>query len=491
VVETDHWIAAGVGEGEVLGGKYRVERILGIGGMGVVVAAHHIQLDEKVAIKFLRPEGLADAESVARFSREARAAVRIKSEHVTRVTDVGTLPNGAPYMVMEYLEGVDLAAWLRQRGPLPVEQAVEFVLQACVAVADAHAQGIVHRDLKPANLYCVRRSDGQLTIKVLDFGISKGGDAHGGPGMSATKTGSVMGSPLYMSPEQMRSTKDVDAHTDIWALGIILFELLTGQPPFNGETLPDVAIKVATERAPSLRSFRPDAPPGLEAAIYRCLEKDRRARFRDVAEFAVALVGFGPARARASVDRISGILGSAGFAPRAFEMPVALPPGAPTMLAPGTDAPVGRTAAPAERSKSTTRVAVTVGVIAVAVASTVGVLMTRGRAQPDLASQAAAAPSASELPARSVAPSVSAPVEPPVAVAPAPAPMAPPAISEPTPALPVPPSIKHRAVAPDTGPPHPPSPSPSASAAGKTANCTPPFFVDEAGHKRYKPECFE
>jgi eukaryotic-like serine/threonine-protein kinase len=209
--------AAGVREGDILAGKYRVERVLGIGGMGVVVAAHHLQLDEKVALKFLLPEALGNSEAVARFAREARAAVKIKSEHVARVIDVGTLPNGAPYMVMEYLDGGDLAAWLQERGPLPIEQAVEFVLQACVAVADAHALGIIHRDLKPANLFCVRRSDGQLSIKVLDFGISKM-TPFGGSGPSAmTHTSALMGSPLYMSPEQMRSAKDTNPRTDIWA----------------------------------------------------------------------------------------------------------------------------------------------------------------------------------------------------------------------------------------------------------------------------------
>ena len=157
--------AVGVREGDILSGKYRVERVLGRGGMGVVVAAHHIQLDERVALKFLLPEALGNAEAVARFAREARNAVKIKSEHVARVIDVGTLPNGAPYMVMEYLDGGDLAAWVKQRGALPVEQAIEFVLQACVAVAEAHALGIVHRDLKPANLFCIRRADGQLSSK--------------------------------------------------------------------------------------------------------------------------------------------------------------------------------------------------------------------------------------------------------------------------------------------------------------------------------------
>src|SRR6478752_489071 len=160
-------------EGEVLAGKYRIERVLGQGGMGIVVAATHLQLGERVALKFLLPEALSNPLAVERFAREARAAVKIKSEHVARVSDVGTLENGAPYMVMEYLDGSDLAAWLTQRGRLPVEQAVEFVLQASEAIAEAHSLGIVHRDLKPANLFVTRRPDGALSVKVLDFGISK------------------------------------------------------------------------------------------------------------------------------------------------------------------------------------------------------------------------------------------------------------------------------------------------------------------------------
>ena len=157
--------------GEVIASKYEVERVLGKGGMGVVVAARHLHLETKVAIKFLLPGMLESGDAAARFAREARAAVKMSSEHIARVFDVGILESGAPYMVMEYLDGDDLAAWIKQRGALPIEQAIEFVLQACVAVADAHALGIIHRDLKPANLFCVRRSDGQLSIKVLDFGI--------------------------------------------------------------------------------------------------------------------------------------------------------------------------------------------------------------------------------------------------------------------------------------------------------------------------------
>ena len=162
-----------VREGDVLAEKYRVECVLGTGGMGIVVAARHLRLDERVAIKFLHPDALSNVEAVARFEREARAAAKIKSEHVARVSDVGTLDNGCPYMIMEYLEGEDLAQWVQQRGPLAIDQAVEFILQTCEAMAEAHGLGIVHRDLKPANLFCIRRADGLLAIKVLDFGISK------------------------------------------------------------------------------------------------------------------------------------------------------------------------------------------------------------------------------------------------------------------------------------------------------------------------------
>jgi serine/threonine protein kinase len=306
----------GVREGDVLGGKYRVERVLGVGGMGVVVAAHHIQLGERVALKFLLPEALDNDEAVARFAREAQAAARIKSEHVARVTDVGTLPGGGPYIVMEYLDGGDLASWLKRRGVLPIGVAVEFVLQACVAVADAHAIGIIHRDLKPSNLFCVRRSDGQLTIKVIDFGISKVSRASGSA-VPDTRTAAVMGSPPYMSPEQMRSAKDVTAQSDIWSLGVILFELMVGRTPFEAESVTELAIKVTNEPAPLLRGFRPEIPAGLEAAVLRCLEKDRRARFRNVAELARDLLPFAPARARASVDRIAGILQEAALSAQA------------------------------------------------------------------------------------------------------------------------------------------------------------------------------
>ena len=311
----------GVREGDVLAGKFRVDKVIGIGGMGVVVAAHHLQLDEKVALKFLLPHALESEEAVARFEREARAAVKIKSEHVARIIDVGALEDGRPYMVMEYLDGGDLDAWVRQKGPLDVEQAVEFVLQACEAIAEAHALGIVHRDLKPANLQCIRRPDGLLSVKVLDFGISKvTGHAASGIHLGITKTQSLMGSPVYMSPEQLQSSKNVDARTDIWSLGVILFELIAGRPPFTGETMPQLVLKVMSEPAPGLRELRPEAPEALERVIHRCLDKDLDKRYPNVAELAADLLPFGPERARASADRIARVIQAAGLSATDFAM---------------------------------------------------------------------------------------------------------------------------------------------------------------------------
>jgi serine/threonine-protein kinase len=355
----------GVCEGDVLAGKYRVDEVLGIGGMGVVVAAHHLQLDEKVAIKFLLPHALRNEEAVARFEREARAAVKIKSEHVARVIDVGALDNGAPYMVMEHLDGHDLNTWLHERGPLDVEQAVEFVLQACEALAEAHALGIIHRDLKPANLVCIRRRDGLLSVKVLDFGISKvTGVGASESDMGMTNTQAMMGSPMYMSPEQMRSAKDVDPRADLWSLGIILFELLSGSPPFTADSMPQLVLKVMTGSPPELREARPEVPPGLDKVILRCLEKDRDDRYANVAELASALAEFGPDRSIASAERASRVIQTAGMSVTAL----ATPSPAPLCSEP---APGAGTLAPWWRAKpnSSGRRTALVAVLAVAAAS--------------------------------------------------------------------------------------------------------------------------
>ncbi len=296
---------AEVSPGDLLAGKYRIERVLGQGGMGVVVSAVHEALEERVALKFLLPEALQNKEAVARFTREARAAVKIRSEYVARVSDVGTLESGSPYMVMEYLQGSDLSQYLERVGPLPVEEAIEYVLQCCEALAEAHSLGIVHRDLKPANLFRIIRPDGTPAVKLLDFGISKVTVAD----QSMTQTSSMMGSPLYMAPEQMTSAKHVDARADIWAVGIIMHELLTARVPFGGDTVPELCAKILTETPPPLRQARPEAPVGLERVIQKCLAKDREARYANVAALAADLRPYAPARAHHSIERVSRVLG--------------------------------------------------------------------------------------------------------------------------------------------------------------------------------------
>ena len=302
--------------GQMLAGKYRIDRVLGAGGMGVVVAATHVQLDQKVAIKFLLPVALASADVVARFQREARACVKITSEHVARVIDVGTLDTGAPYMVMEYLEGTDLAHRITE-GQLSVREAVRFVLEACEALAEAHAAGIIHRDLKPANLYLARRADKTSMVKVLDFGISKTvtGGVSGG---AMTSTQAVMGSPYYMSPEQLMSAKHVDARADIWSLGVVLYESLTGSPPYLGDTMPEIVAQILQAPVKSVSAQRPDVPPSVDRIIAKAMNKDVNQRYRDVAAFARDLADLVPDGMR-SVDRIARVLGTS-VPPPAIDM---------------------------------------------------------------------------------------------------------------------------------------------------------------------------
>ena len=294
-----------ISKGAVISGKYRVEGVLGVGAMGIVYAAHHLLLDERVALKVLRSELVAFPDAVKRFTSEARAAAKIKNEHVTRVFDVGELADGTPYIVMESLEGEDLARRLATRGALRLEEAIAFVLQACEALVEAHILGIVHRDLKPSNLFCYRRSDGALSIKVLDFGISKIAPlAQSMSDAGRASGGKTVGSPFYMSPEQMQSSHDVDHRTDIWALGVILFELLTTKVPFEGESLPDVCIKVATRAPRSLRGLRNDVPEEVEATVLKCLQKKPEDRFENLAEFAGSLFPYAGKGARLSIERI-------------------------------------------------------------------------------------------------------------------------------------------------------------------------------------------
>ncbi|MGH7298218.1 MAG: serine/threonine-protein kinase, partial [Polyangiaceae bacterium] len=259
-------------EGDIIAGKYRVERLLGVGGMGAVLAARHLELDDRVAIKLLLPHLPATGEPATRFIREAKAAIRIKNEHVVRVLDVGRTETGAPYIVMEYLEGSDLGRLLEHSGPLSIDDAVLYVTQACEAIAAAHAVGIIHRDLKPANLFLATAGDGSPCVKVLDFGISKLSESPTSGAVALTSTSTIMGTPCFMSPEQLRSTRDVDARADIWSIGAIVHALLTGAPPYDGESNADVSAKIIRDAPTPIRVLRPDAPAELEAIVLRCLE---------------------------------------------------------------------------------------------------------------------------------------------------------------------------------------------------------------------------
>ncbi len=281
-----------VREGDVIAGKYRIERLLGVGGMGVVVAARHEQLDQLVAIKFVRDDALDNDEAVERFLREARSAARLKSEHVARVLDVGRLDTGAPYMVMEFLDGHDLSQALTRDGPMAVDVAASLMMQVCEAVAEAHAAGIVHRDLKPENLFLTRTVGGTPKMKVLDFGVSKSSRVGDNPQAKLTRTRTMLGSPLYMAPEQMRSSRDVDSRGDVWALGVVLFELLTGRSPFEAETMPELCLKIVSEPPLSLAQLRPAVPPSLVEVVERCLQKEKEKRFASAAELAQALAPF-------------------------------------------------------------------------------------------------------------------------------------------------------------------------------------------------------
>ncbi len=295
--------------GVVLAGKYRIERVIGQGGMGIVAAAHHLHLDQRVALKLMLPHAMGSKDAVSRFLREARAAARISSEHVARVFDVGAIESGEPYIAMEYLEGTDLAQLLASRGRLPLGEAVEYLLQACEALSQAHAAGIVHRDLKPGNLFLAHRIDGQTLVKVLDFGISKMTGAALQSQAPLTRTAALMGSPLYMSPEQMGSSKSVDARSDVWSLGVVLYEMLGGAPPFDGETLPQVCGMVLSEEPRQLATRAPGLPPLAYAVVERCLRKPADARYQSIAELAQALEPLSTPRARQSIERILRVQG--------------------------------------------------------------------------------------------------------------------------------------------------------------------------------------
>jgi serine/threonine-protein kinase len=309
--------------GEVLAGKYRIERVLGQGGMGIVVAASHLQLRQTVAIKFLLPSLLGRPELATRLLREARAAAALKGEHVARVFDVDMV-EGAPYIVMEYLEGQTLASLLEARGPLGAELTVNYALEACEALAEAHALGIVHRDLKPSNLFLARGLGGKQSLRVLDFGISKafdddrGESAHGGPTLpsgdragtfSGTDSHALVGSPPYVSPEQLLRPREADARSDIWSLGVVLYQCLSARLPFHAETLTRLWDSILRAPVPVFGINEPGVSDEIVRVVRRCLEKDPSHRYANVRELARELAPLGSIRARSSLEVIEGLVG--------------------------------------------------------------------------------------------------------------------------------------------------------------------------------------
>ncbi len=290
---------------QLLVGKYLVKRVLGEGGMGVVLEATHVELQQDVAIKLLGPHSGREEEMLARFRNEARITARLPAEHVVRVFDAGKTDTGQPYLVMELLAGRDLDAELDARGRLPVAEAVDYVLQACEGLAEAHAIRLAHRDLKPANLFLTRTRDGEPLVKVVDFGIAT---SLPGAEIPVADDG-LCGTPSYMAPEQFEARGEVDARSDQYAIATVLFELVAGLPPFDGDDVERAAIQIVTEPAPKLSTRAPCVPRGLDAAIARALAKSPEDRFPDLAAFALAIAPFGrQPESEASAERVRAVL---------------------------------------------------------------------------------------------------------------------------------------------------------------------------------------
>ena len=379
-----------VGVGSELAKKYRVGRLLGEGGMATVFEGEHMRLGQKVAIKVLHEDLVSNVELIARFEREGRALSKLKSRHVVRVFDVDEAPNGVPFLVMERLEGTDLAEEIGARGALPIAEAVGYVMQACSAMEEAHAVGIVHRDLKPANLFLTTEG-GTRIVKVLDFGIAT--DALPEHDARLTQTTSVMGTPIYMAPEQFRSTRDVDGRADIWALGATLYEMLTGSPPFSG-TSSTIGLAVVIDDFPPIEDSRPDAPAALRAVVARTLEKDAARRFATMRELADALAPFGDTViiAPSSSPRVTAAdaLGRASTRPVMTAVVHAPSPATRDAAKASTPAPELRAAAAPSRISSRRRVVLAAAMVAAVAGASALFVATRAPSGGRTAAQAAA-----------------------------------------------------------------------------------------------------
>jgi serine/threonine-protein kinase len=391
--------------------------------MGVVFEATHLELRQRVALKVLAPERRCQPAAVERFLREARAASMLRSHHVARVFDVGTLDGDQPYMVCEYLEGEDLLRRLERSGPLPVAEAVSFLLQVCEGLAEAHGAGLVHRDIKPSNLFCAQGPDGAPLIKVLDFGVTKVEDPDDGV---LTTNASLLGSPVYMAPEQFVDAHEVDARADVWSLGIVLYELVTGALPFVASRLPALCGAIARQPPVPPGHLRPDLPPFVEQAILRCLAKEPEGRFQNVAQLAAALAAADPGWQLAA-RRCARIL---EFGPKP-SLPPEPPPARLLESWPATAYdPVGSSGA-RQREPRAGRSAALGGVLAavgLSVALVLWMAQLVRQPGPHTAPSASAAPSARAVPSAGAVPSALAkgsPAAPPALAAPDPAPSEP------------------------------------------------------------------
>jgi serine/threonine-protein kinase len=395
--------------GEVLDGKYRIERLLGEGGMGAVAKATHLLRRAPVALKFMSPAVMAVGGAIERFVNEGVAASQIDSDHVVKVFDVGRMPNGAPYLVMEFLEGCDLSQLMAREGrAIEPRRAVHLTLQVLRALQTAHAAGIVHRDMKPSNCFVIEKDGEPDFVKLVDFGISKvRTEDSEGRSPQLTRTNSALGTPLYMSPEQARSPRDVDHRTDLYSVGAILYEMLSTRTPYTAESgeFTEILFKIFTTDPEPLRALRPDLPDALCAVVHRALARDPNARFATAQDMADALAPFADDRSAQVLTRLRGARGSrlpslhssqpapAGPMPPAMAHSVA---GGGDSLRPphvATDVGVTREATSAGAPKTGRAVLALIGVVVFGLAGTAaGLVLLRSRsAAPPVATHEPAA----------------------------------------------------------------------------------------------------